>query len=35
MEKFTKPELLDFLCEGGLPDDIYKSPVEGTDNTEW
>ena len=30
MEKFTKPELLDFLCEEGLPDDISgNSPLYG------
>ena len=28
MEKFTKPELLDFLCEGGLWDDISGNSLE-------
>lgn len=28
MEKFTKPELLDFLCEGGEYNDIVgNSPI--------
>lgn len=36
MEKFTKPELLNFLCEGGAYDDASgNSPTPEDDDIIW